>query len=64
MDKLASILQLFQALPVEYEQMYLMRLVPRKDLFSFCKKDDLPALLYFILQLYSKRHAFVFQKLE
>lgn len=39
-------------------------MVPKKDLFSICKPNDLPLLKFFVFQCLFKRKGFIIPKLE
>ncbi|XP_055321600.1 dimethyladenosine transferase 2, mitochondrial [Sitodiplosis mosellana] len=51
---------------IEYDTdlFYLVRMTPRRDLFSICSPGDLPLLRFFVNQCLFKRKGYVIPKLE
>lgn len=43
---------------------YLVRMVPKQNLFSFCSCDDLLLLRFFVYQCFFKRKGYIIPKLE
>lgn len=54
----------FKVETFENDFFYLIRVVPRRNLLTLCKPDDLLALAYFIIQIFWRRKSYIIQKLE
>lgn len=62
----SSLLNFFSSTQVEHDtnSLCLVRLTPKKNLFSLCSRNDLPMLQFFVYQCFFKRKGFIIPKLE